>query len=277
METPEKPSESNKRSSPLRFVLVYLAAPYLIGIFISRNSDSLTNWITRSHRTSSPESPSTSDSFSHEANEATLRQLSSPEDFEECSQDLVRRLEENARGLENAFDDLSIVVHRNGDHRACGEVTSDDLVGDFKKVVETLSTCPNWGSKYDVESFLTRFLHSKLSSSCPSVDADRSPEMGFYGFCDMGESRTPILLDHLKLVPNYFNNETLLPCHFHTHQGVRVTSLGALVLHASKAHGPESGSGISDSARRELHLYAVPAGRVFMFALTWVRLLTFRM
>jgi hypothetical protein len=266
MEHPEKSSESRKRWSSLRFVLVYLAAPYLIGIFISRNSDALTRWRIQTPLTSSSESPSTGELFSREAYEATLRKLSSPEDVEECSRDLVRRLEENVRGLENVFDDLSIVVHRNGEHIACGEVNSDDLVGDFKKIVETLSACPNWNSKYDVESFFTRFLHSKLSSSCPSLETDRSPEMGFYGFCDMGESRTPILLDHLQLVPNYVNNETLLPCHFHTHQGLRVTSLGALASHASKAQCPEMGSGLSDSARRQLHLYAVPAGRVFMFS-----------
>lgn len=267
METPEKPSESRKRAFSLRFLLIYLAAPYLIGILVSKKGDALTRWLHKSPPTvSSSDSPSTGDLFSRDDREAALRKLSSPEDVEECSQDLLNRLKENVNGIENVFDDLSIVVHRNGEHRACGAVNADDIVEDFKKIVSTLSACPNWDSKYDVESFFTRFLHSKLSSDCPSVEADRSPGMGFYGFCDMGESRTPILLDHLKLVPNFVNNETLLPCHFHSHQGVRVTSLGAFASHASKAKGAESGSGKPDSTRRELHLYAVPAGRVFMFA-----------
>jgi prolyl 4-hydroxylase len=67
----------------------------------------------------------------------------------------------------------------------------------------------------------------------------------------MGEARTPILLDHNKLVAvdNY------LPCHFHNQYGVRVTSLKALVDSPRR-----------DDADNKMHLYAVPAGRVFMFA-----------
>jgi hypothetical protein len=248
-----------------RFALLYMAAPYLIGLLVSRKDDLFASWL---HPPLSSERSAKEDSGSLKKYHI---ELFSHGAIEQCSQALLTRLTRKDGGTEpqsSAFENLSLVVHRNGEHQPCGIVSSDSLLEDLRKTVETLDACPNWESKYEVESFLTRFLHYKVSSSCPSVEKDRSLDVGFYGFCDMGESRTPILLDHKKLVPNISGGEKFLPCHFHTQQGVRVTSLAALEAHASQARVPEGevASSGATSARRELHLYAVPAGRVFMFA-----------
>ena len=70
--------------------------------------------------------------------------------------------------------------------------------------------------------------------SCTSEEEeDRTPEEGFLGFCDMGEHKTPILLDHDKLVPVVTADDPdnqYLPCHFHSREGVRVTSFQKLIL-----------------------------------------------
>jgi len=127
------------------------------------------------------------------------------------------------------------------------------------------SSCPDFTNKYQFESFLTRVFHSMtiLSQSCSSNEPDRrlatDSHLGLYGYCDMGPARTPILLDHHWLIPNalknynheYDNDDNIhdpdedhdvndaiataatttffLPCHFHTREGVRITSLTQLV------------------------------------------------
>ncbi len=103
-------------------------------------------------------------------------------------------------------------------------------------------------------------------------------------FCDMGVDKTPIQLDHAELVrvPGIGS----LPCHFHTREGVRITSLGQLAQLAREAKMPygectelepsvdgSCGTAESDEStkgRKELHLYAVQAGRVFVFAPKYV-------
>ena len=97
--------------------------------------------------------------------------------------------------------------------------------------------------------------------------------------CDMGPGRTVIQLDHEKLVrvPTVMS----YPCHFHTREGVRITSLKQLAAIAREAKIPagectedDRTAGTCDdnatSERRELHLYAVPASRVFIFAPKYV-------
>jgi hypothetical protein len=101
-------------------------------------------------------------------------------------------------------------------------------------------------------------------------------------FCDMGVDRTTVQLDHGSLidVPGVGTK----PCHFHTREGVRVTGLGQLAGLARAAAaatttalaGECANSGTCDVAltttnrRGELHLYAVQAGRQFMFAPKYV-------
>jgi len=104
-------------------------------------------------------------------------------------------------------------------------------------------------------------------------------------FCDMGEKRTTRQLDHAYLIQ--VPGVGLNPCHFHTREGVRVTNLeqlANLAKEASKAMEDgqcENGANNENNnnngntscsnndatlSSKELHLYAVPAGRVFMFA-----------
>jgi hypothetical protein len=86
-----------------------------------------------------------------------------------------------------------------------------------------MSFCPHTFDKYCVESLLSKVLHNLLSTTCSSQEHDRDEKDGFLGFCDKGESKTPILLDHNQLVPvvvpssgNTARNIMRLPCHFHT-------------------------------------------------------------
>ncbi len=119
-------------------------------------------------------------------------------------------------------------------------------------------------------------------------------------YCDMGIDRTPLQPDHSELVRVPYARS--LPCHFHTREGVRVTSLRQLadlareVTNKKKTKNKKTKNGDQgeckmddeknndqtcsssgdgdddndDSARKELHLYAVSAGRVFMFAPKYV-------
>jgi len=115
-------------------------------------------------------------------------------------------------------------------------------------------------------------------------------------YCDMGIDRTPLQPDHNKLVR--LGQVKSLPCTFHTREGVRVDSLKMLVdlarevqlLGQKKKSGGGECSGVigddddnqendatctaattttttsGNDQKNELHLYAVSAGRVFMFA-----------
>ena len=98
---------------------------------------------------------------------------------------------------------------------------------------------------------------------------------GMLKMCDMGPGRTVIQLDHGKLVR--VPTVKSYPCHFHTREGLRITSLEELATIAREAKIPagecteaDQAAGTCDdsatSERRELHLYAVPASRVFIFA-----------
>jgi hypothetical protein len=178
--------------------------------------------------------------------------------------------------------------------------------------------CPDF-SKYHVESLLTRVFANMMSlSQCHSDDENsnqrKTRQLGLYDFCDMGEDRTPVLLDHKKLLPNTIIQQegtrtstyTLLPCHFHTEHGLQVTSLlqlTRLLLSSSSSsnstdsntvqssnesndtncmitpNGEETCTDNSDVpttnthgsiATHGLHLYAVPAGRVFMHVAAYI-------
>lgn len=236
-----------------------------------------------------------------------------------------------------------IWLHRNGQAESCGNYTftsntttssmsssnvSSSMGGNhhmktiFRSVIQDLHdlghACPDFINKYHVEAFLTRVLAQALSwSPCHSEDDDNqrmTRHLGLYDYCDMGEDRTPILLDHDKLIPNtivpsssssslFSKNDdrthTLLPCHFHTEHGLRVTSLSQLnrllllqstttnndtnptnncmvtpngeetcrTVTTINVNGPTANTLPSGAG---LHLYAVPAGRVFMHVAAYV-------
>ena len=178
-------------------------------------------------------------------------------------------------------DGVPLTIHRNGDVDECG--TSADFLSQLQSTFNSLSSCPETFEKYQVESIITRALHRALPS-CASVEADRQEEEGFLGYCDMGKLRTPILLDHDKLVPIEIKNQedrnvTYLPCHFHTREGVRIASFQALVSLLRDEYKREPSSDNCQENEQEqtclppeknVDLYAVPAGRVFMYAPKYV-------
>jgi hypothetical protein len=293
----DQPSRNGGVVTLTSFVL-FMALPYLIGFYgSSRNlsvvQDFLDPWLLPLSRSSSTSSSSVS------------RRTTVPlKDLESCYQKLVTKMHRgrDKKNQDDPFADLSIVVHRNGEIIPCGNTTSANIMQEMKTVLESMNECPtDFGNKYQVESFLTRLFHQTVAQQCVSEEKGRSSSLGFYGYCDMGESKTPILTDHDSLVPIYESSfgsnkdseAMFLPCHFHIRQGQRVTSLSHLAQLARNATSPLSSSkeecasdedqetctAAADAAavettttsqNRELHLYAVPAGRVFMFAPAYI-------
>jgi hypothetical protein len=228
---------------------------------------------------------------------------------------------ENNTNLNKDYDirqllsSVSLVVHRNGESDPCG--STRNLWSDtFLYVAE------QHGIKYEdlkdldmyeMDSLLTETLsisdsENILLDECgpeqppESIKGDQREVWGrgldykiddvsnaFLNFCDMGEDHTPILPDHDDLEPIQTENDAgtieTLPCHFHTREGRRITSLNDLLdmIQESKNRQTskreeqcsvsEDGSTVCVSTSKNdmehdaiLHLYAVPAGRIFMFA-----------
>ena len=103
------------------------------------------------------------------------------------------------------------------------------------------------------------------------------------------DDRIPKLPDHEYLVPIMLPpGSKSLPCHFHTREGLRITNLNMLIDATKEAteerrrdEGNDQCSHHSDKEQQatcesyiemeaKLHLYAVSAGRVFMFAPSYV-------
>jgi hypothetical protein len=277
---------------PLPFFLLFMALPYLIGVYgsfrnLSTVHDFLDPWLLPLMNNGSSTSP-------------VSRRTSVPmKDLDSCYQKLVRKISDT-KHPDDPFADLSIVVHRNGEIVPCGNTTSTgnriiNIMQELKSVLEHMNECPtDFGDKYQVEALLTRLLHQIVAEQCPSEEKGRSAALGLYGYCDMGPSKTPILKDHDKLVPIYESSSSLgdgetesmfLPCHFHIRAGQRVASLSHFAQLARHAAAPSLSSSKEECATddedqetctaatavpRELHLYAVPAGRVFMFAPSYI-------
>lgn len=188
----------------------------------------------------------------------------------------------NTENIENTLKAVSVVVHKNGEAISCGETGADSKFYDqlLTNFASEFGHCPKWLSKYQVESLLTRSL-SQLINTCV---APQQSKKGLLGFCDAGPKKTPILLDHQKLIPvRLDDNTSSLPCHFHTREGLRITSLKQLSEMTQKPvqdcekiqDGDEETQTCkaldeNSSFPSKIHLYAVPAGRVFMFAPSYV-------
>lgn len=164
----------------------------------------------------------------------------------------------------NVLEGVSLAVHRNGEPDSCGDATL--TLEALRNAVASFGWCPNEDfDKFDVESFITHLLAGYVSS-CDS-DLPELQEERFLGHCDRGEEFTPIQLDHEYLVP-VPDTETL-PCRFHTREGLRITSIQQLSKLMEEASGACSANETC-SAMPKVHLYAVPAGRVFMHAPSYV-------
>jgi len=175
-----------------------------------------------------------------------------------------------------------LVMHRNGDSEGCG--VSVDFLTQLRMALLHLPECPVAFTKYQVESILSSTFHT-MFTFCDSQESieNRTGEEGFLGYCDMGEDKTPVLLDHDKLIPVATSPDpdapTFLPCHFHSREGVRMTSFQKLmqaIVDKYKEVPQEICEEAEDGMQycyfddKEVHLYAVPAGRTFMFAPSYV-------
>ena len=106
-------------------------------------------------------------------------------------------------------------------------------------------------------------------------------ESYFLTFCDMGEKNTPILPDHENLAHVITGNVSTLPCHFHTREGLRFHTYQQLVDYVNDVKEKtltvqeecsisDDGSTVCTPIQADVHLYAVPAGRQFMFAPSFI-------
>jgi len=186
-------------------------------------------------------------------------------------------------GLLQTARSLPLVLHRNGEVEPCGEVAIGDLLEELKTNYEA-EGCKITLEKYQFESLLTKSFNSVMTDACHSTETYGDKSMGFLGYCDMGKDHTPILLDHQKLVPVQSNSgqSESLPCHFHTREGFRITEsegLSELIIStlndneklSRDCQGDETTQTcVASTERAKTHLYAIPAGRVFMFAPSYV-------
>lgn len=209
----------------------------------------------------------------------------SPQD---CFRRLVVHLHQGRRNVkrhDQPFRNLTIVLHRNGEAAVLGRTEMDILEGLEGLLQREAGPCPANFEKYETEALLTRLLASLLvaaerPSSSTSSDHQSEDTLGLFPFCDRGEARTPVLLDHEQLVEiAHEDGSSSLPCHFHAPNGLRVSLLPQLAQMARATESSGATCSVSAAADmecessavhshppRELHLYAVPAGRIFQFA-----------
>jgi len=122
---------------------------------------------------------------------------------------------------------------------------------------------------------LVQIKKSKLMNEESFPNTTVSESNPFLTYCDMGEEYTPKLPDHDKLISTKVGEQSLFPCHFHTREGLQITSCAEFANLAreksknKKCHFPENHQ-INTCNTPELHLYAVQAWRVFMFSPSFV-------
>ena len=151
-------------------------------------------------------------------------------------------------------DNLFFSIHRNGEAGSCGTAPFD--VQALHTAIATMDSCLDM-NKYEVEAFLTSFFAKALPEESCSRKHERD---GLLHYCDMSQVYTPQLLDYDALVEV---PEGSLPCRFHTREGLRIVSVQQLVdLFSQTCKLDEK----TCQDHTNLHLYAVPAGRPFMFA-----------
>jgi hypothetical protein len=209
---------------------------------------------------------------------------------------MLPMIDDHEYSLEKA-NSVPFIVHRNGEATPCGEVTIAAFVDHFKENYYGVEGCPDKLGKYQFEALLTKSLNGVLANACHSMEDYGDESLGLLGYCDMGEDHTPILTDHRSLVPVESNSDSnsnsgqsysSLPCHFHTREGQRITQspqLSEFLMAALQGNddddeehdceGDETtetcvASTTTKTTTNAVHLYSVPAGRVFMFAPSYV-------
>lgn len=283
------PSSKEGGGGTLRFLLKWILLPYIIGWVLS---DFVPKGIANTAiKTFFPKSAKNASRTERrrveevvEEEEEEVKKLKKTIEVDLCWRRFLSSLDPEesqiVQAVERMEDGVTLVLHRNGDVEGCG--ISLDFLSQLRWVLNSMDKCPVAFNKYDVESILTSTF-SQTMSSCTSEEDDRTDEEGFLGYCDMGVDKTPILLDHDKLVPvaapdSDDPDDAYLPCHFHSREGVRITSFGKLVSRIVEEYKrvPEThcdegdGEEVCSNSEKEVHFYAVPAGRVFMFAPAYV-------
>lgn len=230
--------------------VIYLFIPYLLGVGITHwfpeqanaSTQLLSRWLSLPVAVDEPQSPTEEESW-HAA----------------CYQQLTESM-----GVVDTT--TSIALHHNGQAEPCCVISADDLFREtaVMRALTALDNCPDWNSQYVVDSFVTRLVREALGEACSDE------QQGFYAFCDRGLSHTPVLYDHHQLIPNIADDGSpYLPCHFHNASGYRLSSLSLLrewVASVPPCADDETSCGSDSTAPPLLEMYAVPAGRHFMFA-----------
>lgn len=259
----------------VKHLLTFVVLPYFVGFFWSQHNLSHIQKIVAPYLDQVFSRTLVAEQTTQDNDYFAFSKAKQPFDVDVCYSRLLKEMLVPIP-VQSNFEGLQMIVHRNGEADRCGSTTLN-LVTEFKHILghmsqnENKTSCPIMG-KYEVESLLTRLYHKVLVPSCTSTEQDRSSDTGFYGYCDMGPDKTPILSDHGKLIPIPFGTESYLPCHFHDLSGVRVTSLRQLADLVQRQIVEESECTANGDCHdtRELQLYAVPAGRVFLHTPSYV-------
>lgn len=173
-------------------------------------------------------------------------------------------------------DNFQLVLHRSGEPEPCGIATynKDAFQTALTSVLKGKGCKAKAVNKFELEATLTAFFRAQLDTTeCGSLDNATAP-VGLTGFCDMGPDRTTIQPDNSRLVRHNGDEETgNLPCRFFTREGKRFSRIEEIVEFAQKALETSKNCDDEDqtcASGPALHLYAVPAGRMFMFAPSFV-------
>ena len=284
----------------VRVFVLYIVIPYLIGVYYSKHN--LPYVRSKLHQLAE-----LTESFL--VSQQPVK-YNSQVSAETCLQRLLVIMHngQHVKRHDQPFANLTVVMHHNGKAEPCGRTNVDIIQGLENLLNNEPGRCPISFEKYQIEALLTRLFHSLLLSeqggagggSCQPQDrlgtGNAHTTMSLYDYCDLGVDRTPILPDHDELVSIDHGNgnddagDTSLPCHFHSLHGIRVTSLPLFAQLARNVRAPVANQKDGDTCdettdegttmectvpqdkefTRELHLYAVPAGRVFMFAASHV-------
>lgn len=194
---------------------------------------------------------------------------------------------------DDPFLAVSLELHLNGEASAC--VTTNPSITSLSQALrkevaksEQFDSIDRNRDKYDFDLLLTsaivnHLIEDKAHQCAPSDFYDESgqiaydnPGTAFLSFCDMGDDRTPRLFDHdqLLLMQDPLSGRDEFACHFHTREGVRINSLEQFAQLAREAKqktmncsiDASNGDSVCIDSSGKLEIYAVQAGRVFMFA-----------
>lgn len=193
---------------------------------------------------------------------------------------------------EDPYVDLELELHLNGQSSACSHThhfqtsLSKALLEEARQLL-AFSEVDTKPTKYDFDLLLTSAILRhliKVDECGPSeffnIKNQIDTGTAFLNFCDMGDAHTPHQPDHLHLLSleDPLTGANAFACHFHTRSGLRITSLeqfASLAVdarHSAKGDASckvdsKNGLNVCNSYQNSsLEIYAVPAGRVFIFA-----------